>query len=178
MKLILAITGASGIQYGTRLLEHLKAHKQEVKVIISEGAKKVANAENQALPSPDYQEFDFTAPCASGSNPPDALIICPCSLKTLGEIANGVGSNLISRTAEVCLKERKKLILVIRETPYSLITIRNMESITLAGGIILPASPGFYHQPKTIQDLIDFISGKIFDQLQIKHNLFRKWGSD
>jgi flavin prenyltransferase len=176
MKIVLAITGASGIQYGTCLLEHLKAYSQDVKTIISNGAKKVAQAQNQLLPNSDYQENDLSAPCASGSNPPDALIICPCSLKTLGEIANGVGSNLISRTAEVCLKERKKLILVLRETPYSLITIKNMEKITLAGGVILPASPGFYHQPKTIQDLIDFICGKIFDQLNIKHNLFKKWG--
>lgn len=177
MKLVLAITGASGIQYGTRLLKHLQEHSQEVKTIISQGAKKVAEAEKlQSLPISDYEENDLYAPCASGSNPPDALIICPCSLKTLGEIANGVGSNLISRTAEVCLKERKKLILVIRETPYSLITIKNMEKITLAGGIILPASPGFYHKPQKIEDLIDFICGKIFDQLQIKHNLFKRWG--
>ncbi|MFA5108226.1 MAG: UbiX family flavin prenyltransferase [Candidatus Micrarchaeia archaeon] len=176
MKLVLAITGASGIQYGIRLLGHIKSYNQEVKLIISTGAKKVAEAENQTLPKADYDEFDLSAPCASGSNPPDALIICPCSLKTLGEIANGVGSSLISRTAEVCLKERKNLILVIRETPYSLITIKNMGRITLAGGIILPASPAFYHQPKKIDDLIDFICGKIFDQLQIKHNLFKRWG--
>ena len=176
MKLVLAITGASGIQYATALLTQLKAHKQDVKTIISNGAKKVAQAENQLLPNSDYQENDLFAPFASGSNPPDALIVCPCSLKTLGEIANGVGSNLISRTAEVCLKERKKLILVIRETPYSLITIKNMEKITLAGGVILPASPGFYHNPQNIDDLINFIVGKIFDQLNIKNNIFKRWG--
>ena len=175
MKFVLAITGASGIQYSIRLLQHLKNHKEEVKTIISAGAKKVAQAEGQSLPNADYEENDLTAPCASGSNPPDALIICPCSLKTLGEIANGAGSNLISRTAEVCLKERKKLILVVRETPYSLIAIENMRLITLAGGIILPASPGFYHSPKKIEDLTDFICGKIFDQLQIKHKLFKRW---
>jgi len=176
MNLVLAITGASGIQYSNRLLHHFKAHNQDVKTIISNGARKVAQAENQSLPISDYDENDLSAPCASGSNAPDALIICPCSLKTLGEIANGVGSNLISRTAEVCLKERKKLILVVRETPYSLITIKNMEKVTLAGAIILPACPGFYSNPQKIDDLLDFIVGKIFDQLNIKNNIFRRWG--
>ena len=176
MKLVLSLTGASGIQYATSLLAQLKAHSQDVKVIISSGAKKVAEAENQTLPPQDYDENDLSAPCASGSSAPDAMVVCPCSLKTLGEIANGVGSNLISRTAEVCLKERKKLILVVRETPYSLITIKNMEKITLAGGVILPASPGFYHNPKNIDDLINFIAGKIFDQLNIKNNIFKRWG--
>ncbi|MFH1307191.1 MAG: UbiX family flavin prenyltransferase [Candidatus Micrarchaeota archaeon] len=175
MKILLAITGASGIAYGTRLLSHLKNTPHEIKTIISEGAKKVAQAENSPLPSSDYDENDLTAPCASGSNSPDAMIICPCSLKSLGEISNGVGSNLISRAAEVMLKERKKLILVIRETPYSLIAIKNMESVTLAGGVVLPASPAFYHSPKKIDDLIDFICGKVLDQLKIGHKLFKRW---
>lgn len=178
MRILLAITGASGIIYGRRLLEHLNKTDHEVSTIISQGAKKVAKEEDENLPESTYDEKNLGAPPASGSNAPDALIICPCSLKTLGEIANGVGSNLISRTAEVCLKERKKLILVVRETPYSLITIKNMEKITLAGGIILPATPGFYHKPKTIEQLVDFICGKVFDQLNIDADLFERWGED
>ena len=175
MRILLAITGASGIVYGTRLAQALKEAKQDVKVVISAGANKVAEAEKAELPSSDYSETDFSCPYASGSNAADAVVVCPCSLKSLGEIANGVGSTLITRAAEVALKERKKLILVVRETPYSLIAIENMKLVTLAGGIILPASPGFYHQPKTIEQLVDFICGKVMDQLGVEHKLFKRW---
>ncbi|MFH1095603.1 MAG: UbiX family flavin prenyltransferase [Candidatus Micrarchaeota archaeon] len=177
MRILLVITGASGIVYGTKLAQALKEAKQDVKIVISSGAKKVAEAEGMSgeLPPDDYSESDFSCPYASGSNAADAVVICPCSLKTLGEIANGVGSSLITRAAEVALKERKKLILVVRETPYSLIAIENMRLITLACGIILPASPGFYHQPKTIEQLVDFVCGKVMDQLSIKHKLFKRW---
>lgn len=180
MRILLAITGASGIIYGTRLAQALQDAKQDVKVVVSAGAKKVAEAESMAsqLPLSDYAESDFSAPFASGSNPADAVVICPCSLKTLGEVAHGVGSSLISRAAEVSLKERKKLILVIRETPYSLIAIENMRLVTLAGGVILPASPGFYHQPKTVEQMVDFIVGKTMDQLGVQHKLFKRWSED
>lgn len=177
MQILVAITGASGIIYGTRLVQFLKKTNHEIYTVVSEGAKKVAKAEKQKLPKSDFSENDLTAPFASGSNAPDTLVICPCSLKSLGEIANGVGGNLISRAAEVVLKERKKLILVLRETPYSYITIKNMEKITLAGGVVLPASPAFYHNPKKIEDLIDFIIGKILDQLKIENKLFKRWKS-
>ncbi len=178
MRILVAITGASGIIYGKRLVEVLKELGQDISVVVSEGAKKVSEAEKESLPESDYLENDLSAPFASGSNPADAMVICPCSLKTLGEIANGVGGNLISRAAEVSLKERKKLILVPRETPYSYITIKNMETITLAGGVVLPASPGFYHYPEKIEDLVDFIVGKILDQLGIKNSLFKRWKGD
>jgi 4-hydroxy-3-polyprenylbenzoate decarboxylase len=175
MRILLAMTGASGIIYGTRLAAALKEAKHDVKVVVSGGAKKVADAEKAPLPSADYAENDFSCPFASGSNAADAVVVCPCSLKTLGEIANGVGNTLITRAAEVALKERKKLILVVRETPYSLIAIENMRLVTLAGGVILPASPGFYHQPKDIGQLVDFVCGKVMDQLGVEHHLFKRW---
>ncbi len=175
MRILVAITGASGVIYGTRLVEALRASKNKVSVVISSGAKKVAKAEGAKLPRADFDEFDFSAPFASGSNAADAMIICPCSLKTLGEVANGVGNSLITRAAEVALKERKKLVLVVRETPYSLIAIKNMELVTLAGGIVLPASPGFYHKPRTVSDMVDFVVGKTLDALGIQNKLFKRW---
>lgn len=175
MKILLAITGASGLAYASRSLEALKSSGHDVSVVVSSGAKKVAEAENAQLPKADYQEFDFSCPYASGSNPPDAVVVVPCSLKTLGEIANGVGDSLITRAAEVALKERKKLILVVRDTPYSLITIKNMECVTLAGGIILPACPGFYSKPESVDDLIDFVVARVLDQLGMEHNLSKRW---
>ncbi|MBU0586742.1 UbiX family flavin prenyltransferase [Candidatus Micrarchaeota archaeon] len=176
MKIFIAITGASGLEYGRRLSSVLKSIKGvECKLVISSGAKEVAKAEGTKLPRADYGEFDFSCPYASGSNPPDAMVVVPCSLKSLGEIANGVGNSLINRAAEVALKERKKLILVVRETPYSLITIKNMERVTLAGGVILPATPGFYGKPKRIEELIDFIVARVLDQLEIEHKLGKRW---
>jgi 4-hydroxy-3-polyprenylbenzoate decarboxylase len=177
MRVLVAISGASGLEYGRRLVEFLRQSKGiDVSVVVSKGAQKVAEAEGGSLPEADYREDDFSCPYASGSNPPDALIIIPCSLKTLGEIANGVGSNLISRAAEVALKERKKLVLVLRETPYSLITIRNMEKVTLAGGMILPASPGFYGKPQKVEDLIDFIVARVLDQIGLEQSISIRWG--
>ena len=176
MRILVAITGASGIIYGSRLVSALKESRQNVSVVVSAGAKKVAKAEGARLPAADYAENDLSSPFASGSSAADALIICPCSLKTLGEIANGVGNSLITRAAEVCLKERKKLVLVVRETPYSLIAIKNMELVTLSGAIVLPASPGFYHKPRTISDLVDFVAGKALDSAGIPNKLFKRWG--
>jgi len=177
MRILVAITGASGIIYGSRLVEVLKKSKHKASVVVSAGARKVAASEGVRLPRADYEENDFSAPFASGSSATDAMIICPCSLKTLGEIANGVGSNLITRAAEVCLKERKKLVLVVRETPYSLIAIKNMELVTLAGAIVLPASPGFYHQPRSVSDMVDFVVGKTLDSAGISNKLFKRWKS-
>ncbi len=175
MRILLAITGASGLEYGRRLAEVLNKNN-ETKVVVSSGAKKVAEAEGTELPESDYDEFDFSCPFASGSNPADAVIVAPCSLKSLGEIANGVGSNLISRAAEVSLKERKKLVLVLRETPYSLITIKNMEKVTLAGAVVLPASPAFYGKPESVDDLVDFIVARVLDQIGVEHSLSKRWG--
>jgi 4-hydroxy-3-polyprenylbenzoate decarboxylase len=177
MRILVAITGASGLEYGRRLVEILKQSDNEVSVVVSKGAIEVAKAEGTELPKADYHENDFSCPYASGSNPPDAVVVIPCSLKSLGEIANGVGNNLINRAAEVALKERSKLILVVRDTPYSLITIKNMEKVTLAGGVILPATPGFYGKPKKVDDLIDFIIARVLDQMGLEHQISKRWGS-
>ncbi len=176
MRILLAITGASGLEYGRRLAEVLRADKNvTLGIVISSGAKMVAEEEGAELPEADYSETDFSCPYASGSNPPDAMVVAPCSLKTLGEIANGVGSSLITRAAEVTLKERKKLILVIRETPYSLIAIKNMERVTIAGAVVLPASPGFYGKPKSVDDMIDFVVARVLDQLGLMHKIGKRW---
>ncbi|MEW6748713.1 MAG: UbiX family flavin prenyltransferase [Candidatus Micrarchaeota archaeon] len=176
MRILVAITGASGLEYGHRLASVLKGMEGvEVSVVASSGAREVARAEGAALPEADFSERDFSCPFASGSNPADAVVVIPCSLKTLGEIANGVGDTLITRAAEVALKERRKLILVLRETPYSLITIKNMERVTLAGGVVLPASPGFYGRPKSVDDLIDFIVARVLDQLGLEHGIGKRW---
>jgi len=176
MRILLAITGASGIAYGRRLAEVLSKTKHETFIVVSGGAKKVAAAEGEKLPKGDFEEHDLSAPVASGSYPLDAMVVCPCSLKTLGEISNGVGSSLISRAAEVCLKERRKLILVVRETPLSYVAIKNMETATLSGAVVLPASPGFYHKPKKVSDMVDFVVGKTLDQLGVENRLFKRWG--
>jgi len=181
MRILLAITGASGIIYGTRLAEVLGKQKGvELSVVVSEGARKVSEAEGEgeALPKSDYSEKDFAAPPASGSYKLDAMVVCPCSVKTLGEIAHGCGSGLVARAAEVCLKERRKLVLVVRETPLSLIAIENMKLVTLAGAVVLPAAPAFYHKPKKISDLVDFVVGKTLDRIGIEHKLFKRWGEN
>ncbi len=175
MRILLAITGASGLQYGLRLHEILKNLGHTVWVVNSDGAEIVAKAEGVKLPKADFEEMDLGAPVASGSYKMDGMIVAPCSLKTLGEIANGIGSNLVSRSAEVMLKERRKLVLVVRETPLSYIAIKNMETVTLAGGVILPACPGFYSKPETVQDLIDFVCGKTLDQFGIEHKMYKRW---
>jgi flavin prenyltransferase len=176
MKVLVGITGASGIRYGTRLAEVLREITGvDCKIVISKGALEVARADGDELPKADYEDSDFSCPYASGSNPPDAIVIVPCSLNTLGKIASGIGDSLILRAAQVALKERRKLVLVPRETPYSLITIKNMETITLAGGIILPASPGFYGNPQEVEDLVDFVAARILDQLGIAHRLGKRW---
>jgi len=175
MRIVLGITGASGLQYGVRLHEVLKELGHEVWVVHGSGTKEVSEAEGIEVPKADFGEKEMGAPPASGSHPVDGMIVAPCSLKTLGEIANGIGSNLVSRSAEVMLKERRKLVLVVRETPLSYIAIKNMETVTLAGGVILPACPGFYSKPQTVQEVIDFVCGKTLDQFGIEHKLYKKW---
>lgn len=175
MRVVVAISGASGIIYGVRIVRALKHLKHGVFVVVSGPARKVAAYEGVKLPRADFRERDIDAPFASGSNSPDAMVVAPCSLKTLGNIANGTGNGLVERAAEVMLKERKKLILLVRETPLSLVAIENMAKASLAGAVVMPASPGFYAGQKEISQLVDFMAGKVLDQAGVKHNLYKRW---
>lgn len=182
MRVVVGLTGASGSIYGLRLLESLGKAGAEVVIIASETGLDILKMETgmgkEGLSAygRTLDNTDFMSPTASGSYPFDAMVVAPCSMKTLACIANGIASSLIVRTAEVALKERRKLVLVTRETPLSLVDIKNMERVTLAGGVVLPACPGFYHAPKTVGDLVDHVVGKVLDQIGVEHSLFRRWG--
>lgn len=168
-KIILAITGASGSIYAMKLIEKLRSLETpppEIAVVFSDTAKEIWEYETgekfiAAPPAKEYGNNNFYAPFASGSSTYDTMVICPASMGTLGRIANGVSDDLISRAADVMLKERRKLILVPRETPYNLIHIRNMETLTLAGAVICPATPSFYSKPGTIDDLVMTVVNRI-----------------
>lgn len=182
---ILAITGASGAIYAKRLIEYFFEHQIPFNCIISEAGRKVWEIElgdtiEKMLPASIsvYDHNDITAPMASGSSLVEAMVIVPCSLGTLAAISQGLANNLISRAADVTLKERLPLILVPRETPLNRIHLQNMLRAGEAGAVILPAMPGFYHRPETIQDVVDFVVGKILDSLRLPHELFKRWGSD
>ena len=194
----LALTGASGMPYGLRLLECLLAAGCRVQLLYSQAAQVVARQEldfelparpaeaRAALlaryPAVDPEKLavfgreEWFAPVASGSNPPDAMVVCPCSMGTLAAIAQGLADNLIERAADVVLKEGRKLILVPRETPLSAIHLENMLRLARAGAVILPPSPGFYHHPETVADVVDFVVARVLDQLAVPHALLRRWG--
>ncbi len=193
----LAITGASGVQYGFRLLELLLQKNHKVYLMVSKAAKVIIGMETDlTLPArcKDIQQFltekyncdkeqlqvfgedEWTAPTASGGGLVDAMVVCPCSMGALSAIATGASNNLIERSADVMLKERRKLILVPRETPYSDIHLENMLKLSRMDVVILCANPGFYNKAETIDDLIDFIVAKILDQLHIEHQLQPRWG--
>ena len=195
----LALSGASGMAYGLRLLECLLHADLQVNLLVSQAAHIVAKQElGVSLPARAsdlekqlngtmdtqsgqlrvYGRDDWNAPVASGSNAADAMVVCPCSMGTLAAIAHGMSDNLIERAADVMLKEQRKLILVPRETPFSVLHLENMLSLARMGAVILPANPGFYHLPQSLEDVIDFIVARILDQLGVPHELMARWGDD
>jgi 4-hydroxy-3-polyprenylbenzoate decarboxylase len=181
--LIIGITGASGAIYGIRLLEVLSTNKEiETHLIISRTAEKIIKFETdwslekvKALADTCYDINDIGANLSSGSFRRDGMIIAPCSMKTVAALANSYTDNLITRAADIALKERKRLVLLARETPLHLGHLRNMVKLTEMGAVILPPIPGFYHRPKTIMDLVDHTVGKVLDLFDIKHELFKRW---
>lgn len=198
-KITLAITGASGAQYGLRLLQCLVAADKQVFVMISRAAQVVINTETDLkLPgTPTEQEAflstefsaepeqikvfgreQWMAPVASGSGAPSKMVVCPCSTGSLSAIACGASNNLIERAADVALKERRQLILVPREAPYSEIHLEHMLKLTRMGSVVIPASPGFYNRPESVEEMIDFVVARILNQLGIEQNLLPQWGDD
>lgn len=180
------ITGASGAIYSVRLVEALLENEVSVEVCASEMGEKVLAYEMGGLSTRKlaeahgfkrYAPDDLFAPPASGTSVPDATVIAPASVSTLGNIANGTGTNLIHRVADVALKERRRLVILEREMPYSLVHLRNMMAVTEAGGVVISAAPGFYNHPETIDDLMDFVVGKVLDMMGIAgHELVERWG--
>ena len=182
MNILLSIGGASGGIYGVRLLEELKKSGNKVHLVVSESAKNILKHETDYTfdvlkdkADVYYDNRDLFAAPASGSFKMDGMIIAPCSMKTLSAIANGYSNTLTARAASCCLKEGRKLVLVIRETPLDLPGIKNMMVAKQSGATILPAMPAFYHKPEEIKDIINFIVGKILDQFNIEHSLFKRW---
>jgi 4-hydroxy-3-polyprenylbenzoate decarboxylase len=184
-KIVVAITGASGSVYASQLIEKLLTIRSQwsaLSVIMTLNARTVwetelGNQDYRQLPVTLYSTDDFSAPFASGSARYDTMIILPCSMGTLGRIASGISTDLITRAADVILKERRKLICVVRDTPYNLIHIRNMETVTLAGGIICPASPSFYSKPKTVSEISATVVDRVIDLAGFEWDSFR-WGGN
>ena len=193
------MTGASGAQYGLRLLEFLLQNGHRVYLLMSRPAQVVVNMETEhRLPGRAseiqayfsdlysaqpgqlhvFEREQWAAPIASGSGVADATVVCPCTTGTLSAIACGSSRNLIERAADVCLKERKKLILVVRETPFSEIHLENMLKLARMGVIIMPANPGFYQRPTSVQELVDFMVARVLDHLNIPHTLLPRWGDE
>ena len=192
-RLIIAITGASGVVYSIRLLETLAQLEYEVHLTISESGVRTLWEEMQIKVDLNnfqiasliqrscdkiiyHHQSDIAATIASGSFRTEGMVIVPCSMGTLGSIATGISRNLVHRAADVCIKERRKLVLVVRETPLSTIHLENMLKLSQVGAVILPAAPGFYHLPKTLDDQVNFIVTKLLDQFEIDTNLIKRWG--
>lgn len=194
----LAFTGASGVQYGLRLLECLLAARRPVYLMVSKTAQVVIGSETDlALPgrAADIErklrdQFrategqlrvfgpeEWSAPVASGSNAPAAMVVCPCSMATVASLASGASRSLIERAADVMLKERRPLIVVPRETPFSIIHLENLLRLARAGATVMPANPGFYHRPRKIEDVVDFLVARILDHLGVEHALTERWGT-
>jgi len=181
LRVVLGITGGSGAVYGVRLAEELVRCEVDLSIIVSDAAKRVLRFEMpkglQALKKCGrvLGESEIGADVASGSAKFDATVICPCSMKTLAGIASGYADNLICRNADVALKEHRRLVLVVRETPLSAVHLENMLKLARLGVTIMPASPGFYHNPKSVEDLVNYVVGKVMDSLGLESNLFKRW---
>jgi 4-hydroxy-3-polyprenylbenzoate decarboxylase len=193
VKFVVGLCGASGARYGLRLLRALVAAKQEVALVVSTGGARVLEIEEGIRVDPERPDAealcpghgglvighslrDVAAPFSSGTHPVTGMVVVPCSMGTLSRIAHGNSANLLERAADVMLKERRKLVLVPRETPLSLVHLRNMVAVTEAGAVVLPAAPGFYHGPKSVDDLVDHVVQKVLDQLGVEADLIRRWG--
>ncbi len=186
---VLAVTGASGAPYGVRLLEVLARHRVPVWLIVSSHGMRLLDAEcgissldtlreatggdwSSVVP---FSDGDRGALPASGSQPTRGMVICPCSMGTVAAVAAGTSRSLVERAADVTLKERRKLVLVPRETPFSLVHLRNLVTVTEAGGVVIPAAPGFYHRPASVVELVDFIVQRVLDQLELEIEIARRW---
>jgi 4-hydroxy-3-polyprenylbenzoate decarboxylase len=182
MLFVVAVTGASGSVYARRLLEELKRGGHTTLLLFSDEAKNVMKYEGEnlqgfaALATQVFSEHDMDSPASSGSVKTAGMIVVPCSMKTLSAIAYGLSDNAISRAADVTLKERRTLILVPRETPLSIVHLRNLLRAAQAGAIILPAMPAFYTKPRTVDDMVNFIVGRILDLVNVPHSLYPRWG--
>ncbi len=195
-RLVVAVTGASGAIYAVRFLRQAARHYDAVYVMLSDTAPAVFQTETGGALTPPFsaQDYlggdaawdnihfldrhDYFTPPASGSFVHDGMVVIPCSMGTLGRIAHGISNDLTTRAADVCLKERRKLILVARDTPLNLIHLRNMVTVTEAGAIVLPAIPAFYHQPKTIEDLVDTVVARVLQNLGIEQDIQPQWAAD
>lgn len=183
-RLVVGLTGSSAPQLGLALLLALQGIEDvETHLVVSEGARLsleleagVTVAQVEALADQSYSSSDLGAAISSGSFQAIGMVVMPCSMRTLAAVATGLTSDLVSRAADVALKERRTLVLVPRETPLNLVHLRNMETVTLAGAVVLPPMPAFYHRPRTIDDLLDHTVGKVLDQFAIQHSLYRRWG--
>lgn len=180
--MILGISGASGVTYGIRLLQALHG-RCRTHLVLTDAARKIIEIETSTTPAAVesladlvHDPGDFTAPIASGSYPFDAMVIAPCSMRTLAGVAAGLSDTLLTRAADVCLKERRRLVLVTRETPLNLVHLKNMVYVTEAGGIIMPACPAFYGRPENLEDAVDAIAGRVLDLLGLQHELYPRWG--
>ncbi len=183
LRVLVAITGASGALYAQRLLDNLNPAEHQVDVVLSNYARVVIDQELEGgLRLPPGATLhglkSMNAPFASGSNAPDAMVIIPCTMGTLGRIAHGYSEDVLLRAADVVLKEKRKLVLVPRETPLSLVHVKNFELLLLAGATILPANPSFYTRPRTPAEVVDTVVARVLDHLGIKHNLVARWGEE
>jgi 4-hydroxy-3-polyprenylbenzoate decarboxylase len=183
VKILVAITGASGTLYAQRLLDNLDPQVHEIHVVLSNYAQQVIAEElpgGLRLPAgvKPHGLKSMNAPFASGSNPPDMMVVIPCTMGTLGRIAHGYSEDVLLRAADVMLKEKKKLILVPRETPLSLIHVKNFELLLLAGAVILPANPSFYMRPQTVEQVVDTVVARVLDHLGVAHQLVKRWAEE